>query len=417
MLAHPTLDHLNALGLYGLAKGFRDARNSPKINFIFASYIIYLNWVRSSAGLLKLKEEHVNGPEIQYLIENDLRRAVARHGTPPQPEPVQVSPWVAMSLMQKAIRRGREDLALGAAATLLRFAQEELWRRIGCIAYEDVGVANLEAVGLTTAALAGKQARAALGGEWAVASSVVAELCRASKCRAADDLVMVCELHPAHAEARSELSLLTTRQLIAIATGQGAIEKRALALWYALGTDRRPSALVSRPGEPRLVFDRLCEAGWPHSIVEVAREGFRRTGGMLCPLVALLSGERREPSQVQSDDLPPEAMIGGVPGWAMDVHTRQGKAAFARFIDTDAPAARWVRANIRPARRVPFFGHIVFRVESGLVANRLRWPLADELRRQGDVECSYPDSSDDTEVLELTRADLPILDEVRVKIA
>ena len=142
---------------------------------------------------------------------------------------------------------------------------------------------------------------------------------------------------------------------------------------------------MSRPGEPRLVFDRLCEAGWPHSIVEVAREGFRRTGGMLCPLVALLSGERREPSQVQSDDLPPEAMIGGVPGWAMDVHTRQGKA--------------------------------VFRVESGLVANRLRWPLADELRRQGDVECSYPDSSDDTEVLELTRADLPILDEVRVKIA
>src|SRR5271157_1109198 len=129
----------------------------------------------------------MNGPEIQHLIENDLRRAVARHGTPPQPEPVQVSPWVAMSLMQKAIRRGREDLALGAAATLLRFAQEELWRRIGCIAYEDVGVANLEAVGLTTAALAGKQARAALGGEWAVASSVVAELSRAAKCRAADD--------------------------------------------------------------------------------------------------------------------------------------------------------------------------------------------------------------------------------------
>lgn len=100
----------------------------------------------------------------------------------------------------------------------------------------------------------------------------------------------------------------------------------------------------------------------------------------------------------------------------MDVHTRQGKAAFARFLETKAPAAGWVRANIRPARRVPFFGHIVFRVESGLVANRLRWPLGDELRRQGDLECSYPDSSDDTEILELTRADLPILDEVRTEI-
>ena len=63
-----------------------------------------------------------------------------------------------MSAMQKAIRRGREDLALSAAATLLRDAPDKLWRRIGCIAYEDVGVASLEAVGLATAALAGKRA-------------------------------------------------------------------------------------------------------------------------------------------------------------------------------------------------------------------------------------------------------------------
>jgi len=46
-----------------------------------------------------------------------------------------------------------------------------------------------------------------------------------------------------------------------------------LALWFALGTDRRRSTLMSRRGEPRLVFDSLGEAGWPHSIVEVAREG------------------------------------------------------------------------------------------------------------------------------------------------
>ena len=138
---------------------------------------------------------------------------------------------------------------------------------------------------------------------------------------------------------------------------------------------------------------------------------------MLCPFVALLSCEPREPSQIRDDDFPPETTIGGVPGWAMDVHTRQGRAAFARFLETDAPSARWVRTNIRPARRVPFFGHIVFRVESGLVVNRLRWPLADELRRQGDVECSYPDSTDDTEILGLTRTDVPILDEVRAAVA
>ena len=158
------------------------------------------------------------------------------------------SPWVAMSAMQKGIRRGREDLALSAAATLLRDAPEKLWRRIGCIAYEDVGVASIEVVGLATAALAGKQVRAALGGEWAVASCIVSELSRAPKCRAADDLLMACELHPGSAEARAELPYLTTHDLITVATGQGSIHERALALWYALGTDQ-----IDRPLRPGAV--------------------------------------------------------------------------------------------------------------------------------------------------------------------
>jgi hypothetical protein len=318
-----------------------------------------------------------------------------------------------MSVLQKAIRRGREDLALGAAATLLRDAPDKLWRRIGCIAYEDVGLASLEAVGLAAAALAGKQTRAALGGEWAVASCIVAELSRAPKCRAADDLLMACELHPAYVEARAELPQLTTPELITVATGWGSVQERGLALCYALGTNRRPSGLVSRRGEPRLVFDQLCEAGWPHSIVEVAREGFRRMSEMLCPLVALLSCEPRRVTQVESDELPPEVTIGDVPSWALDVYSREGRAALAQFLETDAPAARWMRDRIKPARRVSFLGHIVFRVEGGLVANRMRWPLADELRRQVDVECSSPKCSDASEILELVRADLPLLNEAR----
>ena len=355
----------------------------------------------------------MNGPEILHLIRNDLQHAVARQGEPPTPRPMDASPWVAMSAMQKAIRRGREDLALCAAATLLRDAPDKLWRRIGCVAYEDVGVACLDAVGLATVALGGKQVHAALGGEWAVASCVVSELSRAPKCRAADDLLMACELHSAYAQARAELPHLTTRDLIAVATGDARVPVRALALWYALGTDRRRSTLVHRRGEPRLVFDQVCEAGWPHSIVEVAREGFRRTGEMLCPLVALLSCEQRQATQLESDELPPEEMMGHVPSWALDVYTREGRAAFARFLQTDALAARWVRRNVSPARRVSFLGYIIFRVEGGLVTNRMRWPLAEELRRQVDVECSGPDCPDAAEVLVLMRDDIPLLNGVR----
>jgi hypothetical protein len=47
--------------------------------------------------------------------------------------PLNVSPWIAMSLLQKAIRRGQEHLALRAAATL-QGRPDRLWRRSGCIA-------------------------------------------------------------------------------------------------------------------------------------------------------------------------------------------------------------------------------------------------------------------------------------------
>jgi replication-associated recombination protein RarA len=79
----------------------------------------------------------MNGPEILHLIRHDLESAVARQGKPPTPRPTDASPWLAMSALQKAIRRRREDVALSAAATLLRDAPDRLWRRIGCIAYED----------------------------------------------------------------------------------------------------------------------------------------------------------------------------------------------------------------------------------------------------------------------------------------
>ena len=105
----------------------------------------------------------MNGPEILHLIRHDLQGAVARQPKPPTPRPLHVSPWVAMSVLQKAIPRGREDLALSAAATLLRDAPEKLWRRIGCIAYEDIGVASLETLGLATVALAGRQLGKRLG--------------------------------------------------------------------------------------------------------------------------------------------------------------------------------------------------------------------------------------------------------------
>ncbi len=177
---------------------------------------------------------------ILSTAREELAEAVSS-GTTSPPSPIACSPWVAMSLMQKAIRRGQEGLALRAAATLLRDSPERLWRRCGVIAFEDIRVADLATTGMVVAALAGKAFRAKLGGEWPVACTIVSAMARAPKCRSADDLLMIVGRHPALEEARRTYARLPTRDLLGIATGSNPLPKRALALCYAIGTGSRPS--------------------------------------------------------------------------------------------------------------------------------------------------------------------------------
>jgi hypothetical protein len=191
----------------------------------------------------------MNGP----IILNDARELLADEifgYREPKPLPLKISPWLAMSLLQKAVRRSESELAQHAAATLLLIAPDRLWRRCGAAAFEEIGVADLQTVSLVTAALAGKRYRATIGGEWKVASFIVDRMVRAPKCRAADDLLLTADSHPLFSKARADLATKTTAELIRIATGGAALPVRALAAWYAVGTHpRQTSHLSVRAGE------------------------------------------------------------------------------------------------------------------------------------------------------------------------
>lgn len=238
----------------------------------------------------------MNGPQILEHFRDQLAEEVFNWaGDLPSCAPLNISPWLAMSLMQKAIRRGRAELALKAAATLLKASPERLWRRIGVTAYEDIGVADFEAVALVTVALMGKTWRAKVGGEWAVASYLVHRLSSAVKCRATDDLFHVCELHSAFEHARLELTFKPISELLDRIVGQGALPERALALWFAVGTDRcRSEVLRKRRGDPGSVLDWLCERGIPETLVEVCREGLRKSNGILAVFLVLLLTDARD---------------------------------------------------------------------------------------------------------------------------
>jgi hypothetical protein len=111
--------------------------------------------------------------------------------------------------------------------------------------------------------------------------------------------------------------------------------------------------------------------------------------------------------------MPPAIMVGEVPGWAYDLYTREGRQALQALLQRDCETACWVKGHVPAGQRVNFLGTVVFRVEGGLVRQRSRWPTGIELRRLVDIECHGPSCSDATEILQLMRGDIGLLNAER----
>lgn len=243
-------------------------------------------------------------------------------------------------------------------------------------------------------------------------------MAKAPKCRAADDLVMVVERHPSLRGTRLEMSELPFRDLVQIATGQGPLLERALATWLAVGTDRCPSDHLPRlRGQPEAVWDAFCDAGFPDTVVEIAREGMRKSRQILCPFVSLLATGAWQHAPVADDYPPPELSIRGVPTWAFDMFVREGRQALKAFLDRDCETARWIREHVPSSERINLLGHIVFAVEGGLLRSRLNWPTGSSLRRLAEHESQGRWCSDGAELISALSTELPLLNEVRAHVA
>jgi hypothetical protein len=111
--------------------------------------------------------------------------------------------------------------------------------------------------------------------------------------------------------------------------------------------------------------------------------------------------------------MPLLAMVGDVPSYAYDIYTREGRQALQALLQRDCETARWVKDHVLAGQRVNFLGTVVFRVEGGLVRQRSRWPIGDELRRLVDIECHGPSCPDAMEILQLMRHDIGLLNAER----
>ena len=338
------------------------------------------------------------------------------------PSPYPVSPYVAMAILQKAIRRGEAETALRAAATLLDQEPARLWRRLAGICFEDIGLGSLETISGVIFAIGARERRRQFGDDWSAAAAFIVSMCAAPKDRGADDLLITVSNHPEMKTARTELRReLPDKQLMRIG-GWGAVLNRASAIVNLVEQSRygRPDGNLVQVS-PTAIWSVLSRAGCAPDLIEVCKAGHRKTGETLPMLVALLAqnepcGSLAPVEHADDPDLTETVLLpNGVPAYAYDMFSREGLAVFDRFLKSRCETARMLTDAIGPAQRRKVLGGLLFRVESGLVRRRRQAVISLKLKTLADEGFTSWVPFDAVSAAKALRADLPLLHDLRAR--
>ena len=359
----------------------------------------------------------VSRPEIPHLFENDLRHFASA----PRPRPLSIDPWVASSLLQKAIRRGEVDLAERAAFTLSRHRGQGIWRRLIAIAFEDVGVGSVDALVQTTTACTSAAWRLRAGGDELALRIVVRLLAEAPKDRSPDHLICAAHDHPTLEEDRREVGAMSLAQRIkCVAETTSSLPKRAIAAWYASGVEWGKERRIGRGDLPALM-GAFRDLGAPSDLVSATHMAAMRTREpivVMTPLIWLAS-EKAGGHLVVDCPVPPVTMIGGVPVYALDKHTALGKAAIRRFARECPPVRNTLAAHVPDYRANDAACMAAFYADATPVARRFDWQGSADLERLGtenDMLKVGVRSQGVWSVLEVVRDNLEELNAIRAEV-
>jgi hypothetical protein len=130
--------------------------------------------------------------------------------------------------------------------------------------------------------------------------------------------------------------------------------------------------------------------------------------------LAILARDPVSPGTVD-DAFPPVRMCGDLPGYALDMFTREGRKAIGRLLHSECQTTAWVRQHVVPANHLSFMGDALFYVEGGLLAKRVDSNLDRQTRRLAEAGGYVPACPRAEEVLPLLAADLSLLNTLRAE--
>lgn len=296
-----------------------------------------------------------------------------------------LDPWLASSLLQKAIRRGATDHALRAAHEFHRHRGFGIWRRLALVAFEDIGIGDLELVQRITMLAADHAYRESFGDERELMRAVVTRMAAAPKDRSADYLI--CTAHDGRdVDAfRNECRGRPRVERAAIAADAFTpLEKRAVAAWSAveIGYGTKFSA-----GEPLMeLLDAFSDIGLQSSVIETVLVGARLTREPM-PLMLLVVASvihQLGMRTSETEDGPPRVRLcGDVPTYAFDKHTALGKAAIGRLLVENSRVSEIISAHVPDFRAVQVACVAAYYADAAPVLRRVDWQQSRPLEYLG----------------------------------
>jgi len=295
---------------------------------------------------------------------------------------IAADPWVVSSLLRKSIRRGETQIAQDAAFTFIKLNGAAIWRRLMVIAFEDVGVANIDAITAVAAAGSDAALRKSCGGNTHVAIHLAGLLAASPKDRSADYLVGAKD-HPTLTDfARTIRDASIEAILLAVRDKTLSLPSKTIAALFAVVP--HGDAVGGRAGLDRLP-GTYRELGVPEDLLaatQIATVRTREPITLMLPLIWLAAQASRETS-VCDCAVPSLVQMGDVPLYALDQHTRLGREAIWRFAN-EHPAVRWCLTHYVPERCWRGVAYVAaFYVDGAPVARRLMWDQSEALEALG----------------------------------
>ena len=288
-------------------------------------------------------------------------------------------PFILTSCLQKALRRGDEQVAIPAARALLGLDSTRLWRRLVTVAVEDFGVTDVDLTSSIVAAASDRRWRAQVGGDDHVMSHLIERLVSRPRDRRVDNLYMLAVRHVRHPASRRDFlaqrpsgtaTNLVLRAERIVAGCEQELPHRALRAVIAAQCDRALQDMED---------GGLLDEGL-HTICAQARRTSMCLLPILFPIIKAATEEVGAPATVVSRKTPEVRLIGDVPSYALDGFTRLGQWALARLARSHRAVGEVV-GGLRGNARSDALTYLLFEAEGGICTTEVSDPLYDELKR------------------------------------